>query len=176
MKNEVLNLLALQETREKLRQGELPARKSIEVSGVWLLEDARPLQATLTFPEGSLTLEAGPSPATGGTGTAPDPVQYCAFAMMACYAVTFVTLAHERGLKIRQIRARGATEVNLEAMLGLREGPVTERVRVELEVDSNAPTEILEELRDLANRRCPAAYTVGHAVPFEARIITRSTP
>ena len=166
-----MNLEAILQTREAITKGEFPEKKPFLVEGEWLLDGEGQFRATLEYPQGALTLVSDQPPPSGGEGRAPNPVQYCVFAMIACYATTFVTLATQRGVTIRKLRARGASEVNMKAVFDLEEGPIVEKVWIELEVESDAPRETLEELRKLANTKCPAAFTVQNAVPFESRLL-----
>ena len=91
--------------------------------------------------------------------------------MISCYATTFVTIATQKGVEIKKLKIRGASEANMKAIFEVEEGPIIERVWVELEIESDAPREVLEEIRQLANEKCPAAFTVSHAIPFESKIL-----
>ncbi len=166
-----IRLDALNTTREKILRGEVPSEKPFEVEGRWRTEGPGMFEATLNFPGGSLTLVSDQPPPSGGEGTAPNPVQYCVFAMLACYATTFMTLAAQQGVDIRSLRVRGASVANMKAIFEVEEGPIIDRVWIELEVTSDASQEVLEALRQEADRKCPAAYTVQHAVPFTSRLV-----
>jgi len=165
-----VNLENLQKTRRELEAGQIPATKAFEVEGRWLLEGPGQFQATLAYPGGQITLVSDQPPTSGGEGTAPNPVQYCVFAMLACYATTFVTLAAQEGVEIQDLRVRGASVANLRVMFGLEEGPVVEQAWIELRVKSPAPPEVLERLRQWADQKCPAAYSLQHQVPFTSRV------
>ncbi len=170
MKNN-MNLSAIQETQEKIKRGEVPTEKPFVVEGEWLLDGEGQFKATLEFPAGTLTLVTDQPPPSGGQGRAPNPVQYCVFAMISCYATTFVTIATQKGIEIKKLRAKGASVANMKAIFDVEEGPIIEKVWIELEIESDAPREVLEEIRKLANEKCPAAYTVSHAIPFESKIL-----
>lgn len=171
MKKNNMDLEAILRTREEIQKGEFPEKKAFLVEGQWLLDGEGQFQATLEYPQGSLRLISDQPPPSGGEGRAPNPVQYCVFAFIACYATTFVTLATQQGVTIRKLRARGASEVNMKAVFDLEEGPIVEKVWIELEVESDASEETLEELRRLADEKCPAAFTVRNAVPFESKVL-----
>jgi uncharacterized OsmC-like protein len=171
MKNN-LNLKAIEETKEKLIRGEFPEVKSFVVEGSWITEpnEKGQFHAVLEFPAGTLPLTTDQPPPMGGKGHEPNAVQYCVFAMLACYATTFVTLATEKGITIKSLKVRGASEVNMKGVLGIEEGPIVKRVWIELEVESDASQEVLEELRRLADQKCPAAFTVQNPVPFQSKL------
>jgi uncharacterized OsmC-like protein len=73
--------------------------------------------------------------------------------MIACYATTFVTIATMKGVKIDSLKVRGYSKVNMKSVFEIEEGPVVEEVGITLE-----------------EKKCPAAYTVSHAVPFRSEI------
>jgi len=168
-----LNLEAIEETKKKLESGKISEVKSFLVEGNWLadLEERGQFRSTLEFPAGTLTLTADQAPPMGGRGLEPNAVQYCVFAMLACYATTFVTLATEKGITINSLKARGATEVNLKRVLGIEEGPIVEMVWIELQVEADTPKRELEELRKLADQKCPAAFTIQNPVPFQSKLL-----
>ncbi len=168
-----IRLDALAETREKIVRGEVPPQKPFEVEGRWRSEGPGMFEATLAFPGGTLTLVSDQPPPSGGEGIAPNPVQYCVYAMLACYATTFMTLAAKKGVEIRGLKCRGASVANMKAIFEVEEGPIIDRVWIELEVDSDASDEVLEALREEADRKCPAAYTVQNAVPFASRLVKK---
>ncbi|MFZ8832648.1 MAG: OsmC family protein, partial [Candidatus Caldipriscus sp.] len=80
------------------------------------------------------------------------------------------TIATMKGVKIDSLKVKGYSKVNMKSVLEIEEGPVVEEVGITLEVISPAPMEVLEEIKKLADQKCPAAYTVSHAVPFRSKI------
>ncbi len=170
-----LDLQKLQETRQKLETGELPSDKVFSVTGEWLLEGPAQFRAVLEFPQGSMLLQTDQPPPSGGGGNFPNPVQYCVFAMAACYATTYATLAAEKGIALQKLRITAETVTNMRAVFGLEEGPIVRSVRLHLEVAAEAPPEELDSLRRLADEKCPAAFTVQNEIPFssELRVLDR---
>ncbi len=167
-----INLKALEETREKILRGEFPEKKAFVVEGQWLVMNGPgQFKATLEYPQGQVELVTDQPPPSGGEGTAPNPVQYCVFAMLACYATTFMTLAAQKGVEVRRLAVRGASVVNMKSVFEVEEGPIVEKVWIELDVEADASPDVLEEIRALADRKCPAAFTVQNAVPFESRFV-----
>ncbi len=164
-----VNLDALKSTAEAIREGKVPGERVFTVSGEWVY-DRYQFKATLEFERGSLEVHTDQPTPAGGKGNAPNPVQYCVFAMVACYSTTFMTIAAKRGVEIRSLKAKGYSRVNMRAVFDLEDAPVVEEVGIELEVESNAPAEVLDEIRREADRKCPAAYTVASSVPFKSTV------
>ncbi|MDR7568451.1 MAG: hypothetical protein QN143_08785 [Armatimonadota bacterium] len=55
-------------------------------------------------------------------------------------------------------------------VFGLYEGPIVEVVRLSVHVESEAPRERLEEVQELATRRCPGMYCTTHAIPVRMEL------
>ncbi len=168
-----VNLEALQKTREAIEKGEFPEEKEFIGEGEWLFDESGQFRGVLEFPEGTLTLVSDQPPPSGGGGRAPNPLQYCAFAVAACYATTFMTLAAMEGIKIDSLKVRAKVKVNMKAVMELEDAPVNKGVMLEVEVSSSAPESKLRELKAKADEKCPAAYTISHTVPFSSELILK---
>lgn len=164
-----INVEKIMETREKLENGEIPGDRVFEVEGKWNYGETQ-FSAELKFENGSITLFTDQPIPSGGNGNAPNPVQYCVFAMVACYCTTFMTIATLKGIEIKSLKAKGYSKVNMRAVFEVEDAPVVEEVGVQLEIESDVPFEVLEEIREMANKKCPAAYTVSNPVPFKSEV------
>lgn len=165
-----INTTALENTRKAVEAGEFPEVREFVEEGEWIFTEEGQFRGTIQFPNGTLTLISDQPPPTGGRGNAPNPIQYCAFAVGACYATTLMTIAATRGISIRSLKVRTIIQVNMKAVTELEEGPVTKGVRIEVELSSDAPAEHLQELKEEADRKCPAAYTIQNQVPFSSEL------
>ncbi len=168
-----VNLEKMRESADALRRGEVPPEKDFTVEGEWSFGDHQ-FRAVLEFERGRVEVFTDQPTPAGGKGNAPNPVQYCVFAMVACYSTTFMSIAAKRGVEITSLRVRGYSRVNMRAVFDLEEGPVVKEVGVHLEVESDAPVDVLEEIREEANRKCPAAFTVSNSVPFKSTLEVRN--
>ncbi|MEO0295338.1 MAG: OsmC family protein [candidate division WOR-3 bacterium] len=168
-----INLDSLNKTREQILRGEFPDKKSFEVQGEWIFSFEGQFKSEIEFPNGKLNLITDQPPPSGGRGNAPNPVQYCVFAMISCYATTFMTIAASKGVEIKKLKARGASIVNMKSVFEIEEGPVVEKVWIELEVESEADAKILQEIKNEADKKCPAAYVVQNKVPFESHVSSK---
>ena len=165
-----MNVEALAKTREDVARGEFPEVKVFSEGGEWIFTDEGQFRGTIEFPGGTLTLVSDQPPPTGGRGKAPNPIQYCAFAVAACYATTLVTIASAEGIKINSLKVRANVEVNMKAVTEIEEGPVTKGVNLEVEISAEAPPEKLQQLKEAADQKCPAAYTIQNVVPFSSTL------
>jgi len=166
-----INLENIQKTKEAIIKGEFPGSKSFVVEGEWIFSEEGQFKGTLEFPEGKITLITDQPPPSGGRGNAPNPVQYCVFAMIACYATTFMTIAASKGIEIKKLKAKGASEVNMKSVFEVEEGPIVEKVWIELEIESDTDRAIIEEIRKETDKKCPSAFTVQNKISFESKIV-----
>lgn len=153
-------------------------KKSKRVQGSWNFTEGQPqFSATMSHKTGETTVRTDFAPFLGGEGRAPDPIQYCLYGLAACYAGTFVGLAAAEGVVLRSLSVVAENRVDLSRSLGLSDAPVVERVKIALEVDTDADAKQLAELERLAKDRCPGVYCLSNPIPIEfelGRAVDRS--
>ncbi len=167
-----ININSLNKTREEILKGEFPDKKSFEVQGEWIFNEEGQFKAEIEFPKGKINLITDQPLPSGGRGNAPNPVQYCVFAMISCYTTTFMTIAASKNVEIKRLKARGASTINMKSIFEIEEGPVVEKVWIELVVESDANIKILEEIKKKTDKKCPAAYVAQNKIPFESTLYT----
>ncbi len=146
-------------------------KKSKRVEGEWVFEKGKAqFKATLVYADGERLVEADLAPFMGGEGLAPDPVQYCLYGLAACYAGTFASVAAMEGVELRGLRVAIENRLDLARTLGLSETPIVEGVEIELSVKSDAPREKLEEIKRLADERCPGVECLRRPIPLATRL------
>ncbi|MEO0143409.1 MAG: OsmC family protein [candidate division WOR-3 bacterium] len=165
-----VNIESIKITREKILNNELPEKRSFIVEGEWIFDKKIQFMGKIEYPNGITELSTDQPPISGGYGNAPNPVQICAFGMISCYSTTFMTIASQMGIEIKKLKAIGYVDVNMKSVFDIEDSPVVEKITIELEIETNANKEIIEEIRKLANKKCPAAYVIQNQVPFETRI------
>ena len=104
----------------------------------------------------------------GGSGIKPDPVQYCLFGLAACYAQTFASIAAEKGIKLKQLNVAAENKVNLSKALGLSNEPIVENVKLQVNASSEGK-ENLDEIKKLAEERCPGVYCLTNPIKLEIK-------
>ncbi len=114
--------------------------------------------------------EADFPPPMGGTGSAPNPLAYCFWGGLACYAMTYAQEAARQGVQLRSMRARIETEVDMTRALGVTDNAPVERIDWTLDVDADAPREKLEELKRIADEHCPGVYCVRNPVELTTHL------
>ncbi len=166
-----VNVEALSETIEKARADAGAMKQQVSFDGEWQVDAGPQFVATIPVPSGDpVTFQADFPPPMGGTGAAPNPLAYCFWGGLACYAMTYAQEAAKRGVQIRGLRARVDAEVDMTRALGVSETPPVERIDWHLEVDADAPRETLEQLKRLADAQCPGVYCVREPVELATHL------
>lgn len=155
------------------RAGEDPAavRQQVSLSGEWQHDEGAPqFRGTIPYPGGEVEFACDFPPMLGGSGAAPNPLAYCFWGGLACYAMTYALEAAREGVELTALRATVSADVDLSRALGASDRPPVEGIDWLLEVESDAGDEVLERLRLLADERCPGAYCVRNPIPLETRV------
>lgn len=147
------------------------AIKVKKVEGIWNFEEGKPqFESTLEHANGTTIAEADAPPFLGGNGIKPDPVQYCLFGLAACFAQTFASIAAEKGIELKKLKVAAENKVNLSRALGLGNEPIAERVKLSVEVLSEAEKGRLKEIENLAKERCPGVYCLTNPIKLDIEI------
>ena len=156
---------------EEVKKDKSKALKVKRIEGNWNLEDGKvQFAANLEHAQGSTVVEADGPPFLGGSGIKPDPVQYCLFGLAACYAQTFASIAAEKGIKLVQLKVAAENKVNLSRALGLSDEPIVEKVKLSVEVSSEAGKGELREIEELAKDRCPGVYCLTNPIKLDIEL------
>lgn len=168
-----VNVQAVKAFAAEVERDPQAGKKPKAVIGEWNFKDGEPqFRATLEFPSGSQLTESDFAPPMGGRGLRPDPVQYCLFGMVACFASTYAAVAAERDIALKKLRIAMENRMDMSRALGVSERPPIESVTMTLEVESDAPEAQLEELRRAAEERCPGVYCITQPIPLTTRLGT----
>ena len=102
---------------------------------------------------------------------AANPAQYALHALAACLCSTLVIHATARGVRLRSVESTLEGDVDLHGILGL-DGSVRngyEGIRVSLKVDADAPSEVIDELIQVAQERSPLVDVISNPTPLAVR-------
>lgn len=162
---------SLQRFAEQVKSDPAAAKRVKSVTGRWCFEQGKPqFVAEVQYPGGQTTIESDFAPFMGGGGLKPDPIAYCLYGFAACFAGTYAAVAAEQGVALERLEVTIQNELDLTRSLGLGTGPATQGMKASLTVESDAAPEKLEDLRRLAEERCPGVYCITNPIPFESAI------
>lgn len=160
-----VNLAALEETTAKARETPEAVSQKVTLTGEWQTSEGETqFRGVIPFPGGETVFEADFPPPMGGAGAAPNPLAYCFWGGLACYAMTFAQESAREGIEIRRLRAELKTQVDQTRALGVSDRPPVERIDWRLEVDADADPERLKELKRRADAHCPGVWCVRNPV------------
>ena len=170
-----VNLEALRITTDKARQDPSAVVMDSSFDGEWNTGDGPQFTAAIPLPNGdTVDFAADFPPPMGGTGSAPNPLAYCFWGGLACYAMTFAQEAAKAGVEIRALRARVEAQVDQSRALGVTDNPPVQRIDWTLQVDAAADPARLEAIKRDADDHCPGVYCLRN--PIELRTELGGTP
>ena len=141
------------------------------VEGTWSFAEGTPAFTT-TVTHGSRTTELAVdiAPGFGGSGLAPDPLQYMLAGLGACYAATVVTVAAMEGVELTELRVVAEQDVNVSRVYGMGDGPLMEQVSVTVKIGADVDDDTLARWQQAAREKCPFAFTIINPVPLKTRV------
>jgi uncharacterized OsmC-like protein len=166
-----LNVAALSTMLERAKADPAVLKLRKRIEGDWSFREGTPaFSAKVTHGTHESVLHADIAPPFGGAGLAPDPLQYLAFGLGACYAATVVTVATLEGATVTALRVVAENHADVSHVFGLAERPLMEQVTVTVRVSADVDDATLARWQLLAREKCPFAFTVANAIPLETRV------
>lgn len=161
------------ETVEKARKDHSTGKKNIEMVGEWRIGKTGPqFEAKIeTEKGGEITLQSDETLILGGGGTAPNPVQYCIYGLIACYAATFAKWAAMERVVLKSLKIKAISSIDLTRSFGVTKNPVLEHIKWEMIVNTDANMETLNRLNEITKERCPGFYCVTNEIYPDVKII-----
>jgi uncharacterized OsmC-like protein len=162
-----VNVSALKRTIEAAREKPEQARQQLELGGAWNAGTGPQFHATIPYPGGEVAFQADFPPMMGGSGSAPNPLAYCFWGGLACYAMTFAQEAALQDLELRELHATVRTTVDLTRALGVSDRPPVELLEWELTVDADVGEDQLAQIKALADAHCPGVWCLTNPVALQ---------
>ncbi len=97
----------------------------------------------------------------GGTDKGMTPIELLLGSLTSCLAIATVFHAQKRGIKVKNIKAEASGSIDLRGFMGEDVKPGLPEVKVELQVDSDAPKEEMRKLIEFVEKHCPIADTLS---------------
>lgn len=170
-----VNMQALEQTIAKAREDPSAAVQQVTFDGEWQTGGGPQFTASIPVPNGDpITFEADFPPPMGGTGSAPNPLAYCFWGGLACYAMTFAQEATRQGVELRGLRAHAEASVDQSRALGITDNPPVERIDWRLDVDADASADRLEEIKRAADEHCPGVFCLRNAIDLRTDLNIQS--
>ena len=121
-----INLEAMKSFAEEVKQDPAKSKKVKKVECSWNFDEKKPqMESKLQHPKGETALHSDFAPFMGGSGSAPDPIQYCLFGSAACFAATFMATATGMVIRIRGLWLSAENSLDFGKTIGLTQKPVS---------------------------------------------------
>ena len=167
-----INLEEMKSFVEEVKQDLAKSKRIKKVECSWNFDERKPqIESKLQYTKGETAVHSDLAPFMGGTGSAPDPIQYCLFGLAACFAGTFMSTATMMGIKIENLKVSAENSLDFSKTIGLTKNPITEKVKIVTMVKSDANKEQLKELEKLSRERCPGVYCLVNPIPLELELV-----
>jgi uncharacterized OsmC-like protein len=103
----------------------------------------------------------------GGTGLAPNPVEFALASLGSCQAITYRFWSEKLGIRIDELRVDVRGELDVHGVFGLKDGVRAGFGDVDVRVQISGPDapERYEELRIAVNDHCPVLDIFANPVP-----------
>jgi uncharacterized OsmC-like protein len=172
-----VNVQAIEQTAAKAAADPLAVVQQVAFDGEWqTTPGAAQFRTEIPLPNGgTVAFEADFPPSMGGTGSAPNPLAYCFWGGLACYAMSYAQEAAREGVELRSLHARVEAQVDMSRALGVSENPPVERIDWHLDVDADAAPERLAAIKQLADDRCPGAYCIRNPIDLHTHVAVPTT-
>ena len=111
----------------------------------------------------------GEPPILLGQNEGANPVEFLLHALAGCVTTTFVVHATARGIPVKRVETKLKGKLDLQGFLDLKDDVPAgyESIQIEMDVDSDAPDEQIDELIQFAPGHSPVSSTIRRAVDVQ---------
>ena len=168
-----VDLNKISKTIEEGRNDLSTLRRPVKLAAEWNLNPNKPYQfkTELAYEKGKQVIEIDSPSFLGGNGNRLGPMAYCVAGITSCFIATFVTVASSKGIRLSKLNVNAQCNINFAKTFDIADEPITEGIEFQIEAESqDADKQQLEEIIGLAEKRCPAMYSMMHEIKVNAII------
>ena len=168
-----VDLNKISKTIEEGRNDLSTLRRPVKLAAEWNLNPDKPYQfkTELAYEKGKQVIEIDSPSFLGGNGNRLGPMAYCVAGITSCFIGTFVTVASSKGIRLSKLNVNAQCNINFAKTFDIADEPITEGIEFQIEAESqDADKQQLEEIIRLAEKRCPAMYSMMHEIKVNAII------
>lgn len=175
-----IDMVKLQATLGAIEQNPKVAQFNFRVKNEWVAGTHN--RATVhSFSEGGqedtsrsqpLIFEEDEPPVLLGANQGANPVEYVLVGLSGCLTTSLVAHAAAEGVALKAVKCQVEGALDVRGFLGLSEEirPGYQQIRVTFEIDSDASSDRIEQLVELAQKRSPVFDIITHAVPVSVTV------
>ena len=168
-----VDLNKISKTIEEGRNDLSTLRRPVKLAAEWNLNPDKPYQfkTELAYEKGKQVIEIDSPSFLGGNGNRLGPMAYCVEGITSCFIATFVTVASSKGIRLSKLNVNAQCNINFAKTFDIADEPITEGIEFQIEAESqDADKQQLEQIIGLAEKRCPAIYSMMHEIKVNAII------
>jgi uncharacterized OsmC-like protein len=168
-----VDLNKISKTIEEGRNDLSTLRRPVKLAAEWNLNPDKPYQfkTELAYEKGKQVIEIDSPSFLGGNGNRLGPMAYCVAGITSCFIATFVTVASSKGIRLSKLNVNAQCNINFANTFDIADEPITEGIEFQIEAESqDADKQQLEEIIGLAEKGCPAMYSMMHEIKVNAII------
>lgn len=168
-----VDLNKISKTIEEGRNDLSTLRRPVKLAAEWNLNPDKPYQfkTELVYEKGKQVIEIDSPSFLGGNGNRLGSMAYCVAGITSCFIGTFVTVASSKGIRLSKLNVNAQCNINFAKTFDIADEPITEGIEFQIEAESqDADKQQLEEIIRLAEKRCPAMYSMMHEIKVNAII------
>lgn len=161
-----LDLGAFETTRDAVAEDPQLGRGAFTTVTTWQ-DGARSRTVARSF-----TIDTDEPVPLGGSDRAIDPMELILASLGTCLSIGWVTQAAKRGVDFRrlEITVEGAYDLRGYLALDASVRPGFDSLRYTVDVDTDAPAEVLDEIRRAAEATSPMFDNILRPTPIEGRV------
>jgi putative redox protein len=105
--------------------------------------------------------------AIGGTDLGPSPVEVILAALGSCQEITYRAFAAAMGIELDKVSVELEGHIDFRGFFAVDESvrPGFDKIRAVVKLESSAPADKLEKLREVVNSHCPVLDMLTNPVP-----------
>lgn len=109
--------------------------------------------------------------ALAGTNLGPNPIEYLLGSLGACQVITYQAVAALKGIQLNGVKVVSKGNIDWRGFLGIGENvrPGYQKIEVEAIIDSDESPEIIQELINEVEARCPILDNLVNSVQVEGK-------
>jgi uncharacterized OsmC-like protein len=168
-----VDLDKIAQTANNGKEDKSTLRKPVKLQGEWNLDPTTGYQfrTELSFEKGKQVVEIDSPSFLGGNGNRLGAMAYCVAGIASCFIATFATVAASHGVRLTKLNATVECDINFAKTFDVADEPITEGITFRVDTESdNANKSELQRLLKMAEERCPAMYSMSHAINVDAII------
>ena len=82
-----------------------------------------------------------------------------------------MSTAATMGIKVEGLKVSAENSLDFSKTIGLTKNPITEKVKIVVEVKSGATQAQLKDVEKLSRERCPGVYCLVNPIPLELELV-----